>query len=168
MSPVCVLSGTREFLEISTLLFVLDTRRPIIVNRVFCGMFLSSATRTIDLLLRYSKRFAFRYLHRFFLPVHVPSDQCQSCFCGMFVYRATRTIDHAIAVFKKLLLLRSPVFFFFFYQIRPVSVNHFSCVCGVFFFFLFLPFFLQRTVVTMDRLRAFDPVSMRPCGVLAF
>lgn len=65
-------------------------------------MFLSTATRTIDLLLGYSKRFAFRDLHRFFVFVlirHATSD-----FCGMFVYRATRTIDHAIVVFKKLRL----------------------------------------------------------------
>lgn len=163
MSPVCVLSGTREFLEISTLLFVLDTRRPIIVNRVFCGMFLSSATRTIDLLLRYSKRFAFRYLHRFFFTCaravrsvsvvflwHVCVSRYQDnrpCYCGV----------------QKASPFEITCFFFLSDTSRQCK-SLFVCVRRV----IFLPFFLQRTVVTMDRLRAFDPVSMRPCGVLAF
>lgn len=63
---LCFIGHARVFGDLHPFFFVLDTCRPIIVNRVFCGMFLSSATRTIDLLLRYSKRFAFRYLHRFF------------------------------------------------------------------------------------------------------
>lgn len=63
---LCFIGHARVFGDLHPFFFVLDTCRPIIVNRVFCGMFLSSATRTIDLLLQYSKRFAFRYLHRFF------------------------------------------------------------------------------------------------------
>lgn len=124
-----------SFWRSSPFFFVLDTCRPIIVNRVFCGMFLSSATRTIDLLLRYSKRFAFRYLHRFFFTCaravrsvsvvflwHVCVSRYQDnrpCYCGV----------QKASPFE--------ITCFFFYQIRPVSVNHFLCVCGVLFFFLF-------------------------------
>lgn len=73
-SRLFVLNRARVSLWRSPFFFLVsDTRRPIIVNCAFCGMSLSSATRTI-LAITYSKSFAFRDLNPFFIR-HAPLNQ---------------------------------------------------------------------------------------------